>query len=173
MLDMYSTIRAVSGLIWSLCGGNVVAFLQIAANFASSVCLDLHSLICYSLGRNKGLTLKGWAVSTNRRPANKQSYLSLCMDTYLLSSSGNTVFSHPLFICSLFYKKDCFLVLLQRLSHAKRNAMLTGISSMITPCGQTAWSNDLTVLTWPSSPPCLLLSSFAWLWLSSLQPSNN
>lgn len=90
-------------------GGSVVGtlwpFLQIVTNFACSVCLDLHSLICYSLGRNEGLTLNGWTVSTNRRPADKQSYFSLCMHTYLLSSSGNTLFSHPVFICSLFYKK--------------------------------------------------------------------
>lgn len=60
--NMYS--QAVSRLIWRLCGGNTVAFLRILLNFACSVCLDLHSLICCSLGRNKGLTLNGSTVST-------------------------------------------------------------------------------------------------------------
>lgn len=53
--NMYITVLAVSRLIWRLCGGNTVAFLHIVTNFG---CLDLRSLICYSLGRNEGLTFK-------------------------------------------------------------------------------------------------------------------
>lgn len=64
---MYSTIRAVSRLIWRICGGNTLAFFHIGTNFACSVCLDLSSLICCSLGRNEGLTLNGSTACTNRR----------------------------------------------------------------------------------------------------------